>query len=480
MKKILYTIVAIAFLSITACDDYIDITPTGRITVDSTYQYYELVALPNRAYYSVPFDMLTDNSWIKESNVIGYENLNWNGINTTFNESADRLVLPNNQIYANCYQYILRQNIVLSEIDNSIGSDEIKNLAKAEARIFRAWDHFVLVNTYAKAYNPQTAASDGGVPVIKEYNLEARTGKSSVAEVYDFIIKEIDEALPLLQEKPLNEYHPSKAFGYALKALVRLFHHDWQEAKEAAEQSLALKSDLIDYIELEKNGGPTKQYQGAYTYGKGNNPELLSYMSVSSATENLTYTPGGLISPELVQLFEENEDLRFTLFFNKSGNAYYYDAGSGAALWNSSITYSKFYYGTVSLRTAEMYLILAECQARLGDINGAMTTLNKLREKRIKNFDPSKFTASNTQDMMEQIINERRKELLFGFHRFWDLKRLNTEPEYAKTIVRTFPIVSTEVEHKTYTLRPDSRLYIIPFPENAISLNPNLTQNTDE
>ncbi|MBR1402312.1 MAG: RagB/SusD family nutrient uptake outer membrane protein [Prevotella sp.] len=480
MKKILYTIVAIAVLSITACDDYIDITPTGRITVDSTYQYYELVALPNRAYYSVPFDMLTDNSWIKESNVIGYENLNWNGINTTFNESADRLVLPNNQIYANCYQYILRQNIVLSEIDNSIGSDEIKNLAKAEARIFRAWDHFVLVNTYAKAYNPQTAASDGGVPVIKEYNLEARTGKSSVAEVYDFIIKEIDEALPLLQEKPLNEYHPSKAFGYALKALVRLFHHDWQEAKEAAEQSLALKSDLIDYIELEKNGGPTKKYQGDYTYGKGNNPELLSYMSVSSATENLTYTPGGLISPELVQLFEENEDLRFTLFFNKSGNAYYYDAGSGAALWNSSITYSKFYYGTVSLRTAEMYLILAECQARLGDINGAMTTLNKLREKRIKNFDPSKFTASNTQDMMEQIINERRKELLFGFHRFWDLKRLNTEPEYAKTIVRTFPIVSTEVEHKTYTLRPDSRLYIIPFPENAISLNPNLTQNTDE
>ena len=81
---------------------------------------------------------------------------------------------------------------------------------------------------------------------------------------------------------------------------------------------------------------------------------------------------------------------------------------------------------------------------------------------------------------MEQIINERRKELLFGFHRFWDLKRLNTEPEYAKTIVRTFPIVSTAVEHKTYTLAPDSRLYIVPFPENARSMNPNLTLNTDE
>lgn len=40
--------------------------------------------------------------------------------------------------------------------------------------------------------------------------------------------------------------------------------------------------------------------------------------------------------------------------------------------------------------------------------------------------------------MMQEIINERRKELLFGFSRFWDLKRFNTEADYAKTITRTF------------------------------------------
>jgi hypothetical protein len=82
--------------------------------------------------------------------------------------------------------------------------------------------------------------------------------------------------------------------------------------------------------------------------------------------------------------------------------------------------------------------------------------------------------------LIRAIILERRKELLFGFHRFFDLKRLNTEPEYATTITRTFPIVTKTVPQKTYTLRPDSRLYIIPFPRSARDKNPNLTLNTDE
>ena len=68
------------------------------------------------------------------------------------------------------------------------------------------------------------------------------------------------------------------------------------------------------------------------------------------------------------------------------------------------------------------------------------------------------------------------------FHRFFDLKRLNTEPEYQTTITRQFPIVNVSAEHpqQTYTLRPDSRLYIIPFPRTARDKNPNLTLNTDE
>ena len=192
----------------------------------------------------------------------------------------------------------------------------------------------------------------------------------------------------------------------------------------------------------------------------------------------------GQISKELTDLFDQTKDKRYTLFFQKNSGtgayAYYFDAGVGASTWLSGATLNRFYYSTVGLRTAEIYLILAECQARLGDLSGAMSTLSTLRKNRIVGYDPSTATANSAKEVMDQIITERRKELLFGFHRFWDLKRLNTEPEYAKTITRVFPVLTTTVAQQTYTLRPDSRLYIIPFPKSARERNPNLTLNTDE
>ena len=183
-------------------------------------------------------------------------------------------------------------------------------------------------------------------------------------------------------------------------------------------------------------------------------------------------------------MFDQKNDQRYALFFQSTNGggayAYYFDAGVGASCWLSGATLNRFYYATVGLRTAEVYLILAECQARLGDVNGAMSTLSKIREKRIKGFDASTVSASNQKDAMEQIITERRKELLFGFHRFWDLKRLNTEPEFAKTVTHMYPLTTEGKQPQTYTLRPDSRLYIIPFPRTARERNPNLTLNTDE
>ena len=475
MRKLLYILPVLLILGLAACENYVDITPTGKKTVDSTDTYYELVALPNRCYQPASFALLSDNVWSKESNIIGKEYLSWDGINMTFNEEAVRKDLSDNNLYANCYTYILRSNIVISLVDHSTGDKDTKELAKAEAKIMRAWDHFILVNTFAKSYNPETAATDGGVAIIREYDLEATPTKATVAEVYDFIIKDIEEALPYLQEEPVNVYHPSKAFGYALAARVYLFHRDWKKAEEAAEESLKRNNTLIDYIALEAEGGPTM----VTTYGRGGNPEILNYAHMGGVTEYMSYTYG-MISPELVQLFGTNDE-RMNLFFKMTGNPeYYFDEGSGAALWDTSIGYTKFQYMAVGMRTAEVYLILAEAKARQNDLSGAVEVLNQLREKRIKGTEAVLPEPATQREMMQEIINERSKELLFGFSRFWDLKRFNTEADYAKTITRVFPLVSTNVEQKTYTLKPDSRLYVIPFPLAAREKNPNLTLNTNE
>ena len=176
----LFTIHCSLFTSValTSCDSYIDITPKGAITVDSVSQYYELIIYPMRCYNVSSFYMLSDDAWAKESNII--------------NEQAERTILADNNLYTNIYAYIMRENLVIDHIDKVEGNAGLKTLAKAEARVLRAWDHFVAVNLYAKSYTPATAAQDGGVCIMDHYDLEAVPSKSSVADVYSFIISELE------------------------------------------------------------------------------------------------------------------------------------------------------------------------------------------------------------------------------------------------------------------------------------------------
>ena len=89
------------------------------------------------------------------------------------------------------------------------------------------------------------------------------------------------------------------------------------------------------------------------TYAKGGNPEVLNYAYMGGPTEVLLCY--GMLSPEMVQLFGQNDE-RLNQFFKTSDNSiYYFDEGSGAALWNTSITYSKFQPMSVGMRTAEVY-----------------------------------------------------------------------------------------------------------------------------
>jgi len=472
MKRNIVFIACIAFLlTIAGCKKYTDLTPKGSLVVETANDYYELVSYPNRAYIISNFQYLVDDMWIKESNFVGVTP-NINTVHFSFNENIDRVsMITSSNFYERAYVYINRWNTIISLVDGSKGDDNVKALAKAEAKVLRAFDHFLLVNVYAKAYNAATAATDGGICIMDKYDLEAQPVKSTVAQAYDFIQKDLDDALPYLQEKPADPYHPSLAFAWALKAKVHLFKKEIAQAKQACEKSLSYNNQIFDLVNYTtKQGGPSVTPIIA-----PNNPEVLSYMYIQGYNEtNFGYT--WLISPELRELFGTN-DARFNMFFNTT-SASFLDIGSNAAYYN--VAYTRFFYPTVGLKTTEVYLMQAECLAREGDLTGAMAVVNKLREKRIIAGTITLPVPATRKETMDIIINERRKELFLGFNRFMDLKRLNTEPEYAKTVVRKYPIVNKTVPQQTYTLLPTSRLYIIPFPLNVLKKNPNLTLNTDE
>lgn len=472
MKNYLkYLLSILVILTASGCKKYTDLTPKGALVVETAQDYYELVSFPNRAYIISNFQYLVDDMWLKESNFVGITP-NINTVHFSFNESVDRVsMITSSNFYERAYVYINRWNTIISSVDESKGDANVKALAKAEAKAYRAFDHFLLVNVYAKAYNPATAATDGGICIMDKYDLEAQPTKSTVAQVYDFIQKDIDEAIPFLQAQPADPYHPSLAFAWALKAKIHLFKREIAQAKEACEKSLSYNNQIFDLVNYTtKQGGPS-----VVPIIAPNNPEVLSYMFIQGYNEtNFGYT--WLISPELRALFGTN-DARFNMFFNTT-SASFLDIGSNAAYYN--VAYTRFFYPTVGLKTTEVYLMQAECLARQNDLAGAISVVNKLREKRILSGNIVLPTPATRKEAMDIIINERRKEMVLGFNRFFDLKRLNTEPEYAKTVVRTYPLVNKTVPQQTYTLLPTSRLYIIPFPLNVLKKNPNLTLNTDE
>ncbi|MBZ4037659.1 RagB/SusD family nutrient uptake outer membrane protein [Flavobacterium sp. 17A] len=470
MKKIYITLLSVLMLGTTSCEDYTDITPKGALVIETPQQFLELVSLPNRGYPINNFQYLSDDQWMREANVIG-RTPNIDILNFTFDESVDRVsLLTGSSFYNQAYTYINRWNTIISLVDNSKGDEDIKRLAKAEAKIYRAYDHFLLVNTYAKGYDPQTATTDGGICIMDKFDLEAQPSKSTVAQVYDFIQKDIEDALPFIKEKPADVYHPSLAFAYAFKAKVHLFKREIALAQAAAEKSLSYNNQIFDLVAYNAQGGPT-----AVAVPAANNIEVLSYMYMTGYNE-MNFAQSYIISPELRTLFGTN-DARFNLFFNSTSTTNL-DQGSNTAYWATQ--YTRFFYPTVGMKTTEVYLMLAECYARDNKFNEAVTVLNKLRAKRILSGTVNLAVPATRKETMELVINERRRELLLGFNRFFDLKRLNTETEYAKTITRVFPLVNKTVPQKTYTLQPNSRLYIIPFPLSVLQKNPKLTLNTDE
>ena len=469
--KIYISIAALSLFSLQACNKYLDVVPKAKTVLSTTDDYYKLVSLPNRGYPINNFTYLTDDLWIKESYVIGLPK-NFDIINFTFDEQFNRPdMLTASSFYNQAYTYINRWNMVLSLIDDTDGDETIKTRAKAEAKVLRAFDYFLLINVYAKSYDPATAATDGGVVIMDKYDLEAKKVKSSVEEVYKFIQQNIDEALPYLQEKPLDVYHPSLAFAYALKTKVHLFKREYAQAKTAAQTSLGYNGQIFDLVKYTTQGGPN-----VLPVTAADNPEVLSYAYMTGYNE-MNFAYSYLISPELKNLFNSG-DARYNLFFT-TGPSPYLDAGSGTAFWN--VPYTKFFYPTVGMKTTEVYLMLAECYAREGNYTEAMNIVNNLRAKRITIASQVQLAVpATTKATMDIIIQERRKELMFGVNRFFDLKRFNLEPDYAKTLVHTFPIVSKTVPQVTYTLKPNSRMYIIPFAQDVLKQNTALTLNTNE
>jgi len=100
----------------------------------------------------------------------------------------------------------------------------------------------------------------------------------------------------------------------------------------------------------------------------------------------------------------------------------------------------------------------------MGKLDYAMKDLNMLLRNRWRKGTYTDQIALDPNDALDKILMERRKELIFRGLRWSDLRRLNRDPRFAKTLTRI-------VEEVTYRLPPNDPKYVYPIPESEIKLS---------
>ena len=142
--------------------------------------------------------------------------------------------------------------------------------------------------------------------------------------------------------------------------------------------------------------------------------------------------------------------------------------GVAALAWMNSSVFTNLF----GLTVADLYLTVAECELRDGKINQAMASLDKIREKHVNPsvYTPWEGNVTTEDEAIKKVKLLTREESIFSIRNFLSVKRWTVDSKWKETVRKT-------INGTTYELRPESPLWVFPFPQNAIGLNPTLTQN---
>ncbi|GAO45250.1 RagB/SusD family nutrient uptake outer membrane protein [Flavihumibacter petaseus] len=340
------------------------------------------------------------------------------------------------------YRIVFYSNMVLDllkKITPAPMDQEKYDAIKGNALFHRAFMYYALLQVFAKPFEQSSATDDPGIVLRVSSDINEKIGRVTVNECYQLIASDLGLALKLLPVVPEFKTRGSKTAVYALLARMNLSMRNYQMAGKYADSSLLLNGDLIDFNSVT---GMTRFNDEVVFHS------ILSWSIFRSAG----------INPELKDLYLDG-DLRIgSLWFDESERGTLFKGGySGSA--------SSF----AGLANDEVYLIRAECRVRSGNIEGALEDLNTLLFKR---YQVGKFSGISEADpvkLLDIILQERRKELVYRGTRSEDIRRLNLEGRGIS--------VSHYVNGVSKVLPPNSLLSIYPIPQSVIGFHPDMIQN---
>lgn len=398
-------------------------------------------------------------------------------------------------IYSACYKRILGCNAVLDYLPGVSGEEQDRIRVEAEACALRGFYYFHLVNCYGMPYNYNKESL--GVPLHLHSAVSSTAiARNTVEEVYEQVLKDLKHAEQLYESLPEDlQWKPnmrvSLPFVQQLLSRVYLYMEEWALASDYAGKVIRdSRFRLIDRLEFPQ---ADRSYFNFHSYV---NPEVIwpygeaSYLYFFEAPYMLNVGLGGNVafvvaSTDLVYLLNRGPvvgDIRSKQYLIQDLRSV------------NSLPYSKFKlnesnllpdlssgYFARSFRLSEAYLNRAEAEGMLywkegGDDHKteALRLFDELRARRMEHPEYVKddMDARTPERLVNSIRNERRRELCFEDHRWFDLRRYGM-PEI-QHIWYEGPNTSSAVR---YTLKHNDPHYTLQIPTSVLLYNSLMEQN---
>ncbi|WP_018622121.1 RagB/SusD family nutrient uptake outer membrane protein [Spirosoma luteum] len=481
--------VALGLFMASCKPEYLETAPTGSVdagaayattknasaAINGIYRAMVLRYLGSQGHFGYPAMMIIMDV-MGEDLVFGNSSNNWHFGEQRWTSHRSETGTMSEFPFQLYYRLIGNANIAITSIDNATGTQTDRNQIKGEALGLRAFSYFNLVQLYGKRYDAAAKPnSQLGVPLVLTPTTEGLP-RATVEDIYTQINKDLADAAGLLTSTRSYKSHINLEVVKGLQARVALVQQNWAAAATFAadaRKGFNLMSDAqyldgfadvsnpewiwgFDHLEDQS------EFFGAYH----------SYISDNFNSSVIRQTPKAINSLLYNQI--PTTDVRSKMWVRTptAANAITPPGGVRVPFMNQKFrlpgTPSTSTMGDIPyMRAAEMYLIEAEAQARLGKNSEAAKVLFDLNTKRDAGY---KLSTNTGTKLVDEILMYRRIELWGEGHRFLDLKRMN------------LPLNRNGANHNPavavlFDVAPGDNQWEFLIPRREINANPAIVQN---
>lgn len=460
MKLRNYSIYLIAAcLLFSSCKKELDLSPTDSFNENNAFQTIDDVQKGTNAVYSrfgTYANKLYVSALVSDEAKIGADNQGQGALTYRYQYSSDPTTGGDvNPAFGGYYSVIDQINRVLpyvATVKAATPAEEARRpILRGQLLAMRALAHFEVMQMYSKNYNPSDPL---GVPIMLKSEVFATPARNSMGEVITQVEADLNEAKGLLANVTFSDTVMNKVNIAAYQARISLYKGDYNAA-------ITYSTEVINAAV--KPLATIATYPGIWTDENTNEILFRIRYAADGAIGSLWTTSTNLIyiapSDKLLASYAD-EDIRKEAFFAElNGNPLvykFYESSKGARVLDLKV-----------IRTAEMYLIRAEAQAKKAtpDVAAGAADLNLVRANRIDGYTDVTFGSASA--LVTAVLNERFKEFCFEGLRLFDLKRNNLPVERSLT----------DANPAWQTLPAGNFRFVMPIPRSEINANPNMVQN---